>query len=255
CRAQATQSDAHLMDAFGVAGKDCRFVGDYLLETSQSNRSERGARRHVRRKVNGLAFRDRSVLAGEKFVAALRLAFDGKFGGRSACNCSRELEQTCSIASLQLKFGLAQRQRAVAGVDFTAVDRQCNIAVLAGERIARALHAGFEDRAQFLALFLDSQWFECGCIRPFQVRAAVCDGRFPFAAFERAAVIGLDGLGVAVAAAPNAQRQTARSEVQAFGVEIDRDLIFASLRPAFLAAQGPAPEPREIGGWGAELYP
>ena len=177
------------MDAGGVSGQDCRFVGDYLLETGKSNRLERGARRHVRRNVNGGAFCDRGVLAGEKLVAALRLAFDGKFARHSVCNCSRELEQACSVASLQLEFGLAQRQRAIAGIDFAAIDRQCDIAVLAGKRIAGALHAGFEHRAQSLAQLLDAQWFECRCIRPFQVRPALVDRRFPFAAFERASVI------------------------------------------------------------------
>src|SRR5437588_5059040 len=121
------------MDARRVSGKYCRFVGDYLLETGKSNRLERGARRHVRRNVNGVAFCDRGVLAGEKLVAALRLAFDGKFARHSVCNRARELEQACSVASLQLEFGLAQRQRAIAGVDFGAIYRQCDIAVLSGK--------------------------------------------------------------------------------------------------------------------------
>src|SRR6266478_1356699 len=107
--AQASQPDAHLMDALGVSGKDCRFVGDYLLETGKSNRSERGARRDARRNVKGFASRDRGILAGEKFVAALRLAFDGKFAGGRACDCSRELEQSRSIASLQLELCFTQR--------------------------------------------------------------------------------------------------------------------------------------------------
>src|SRR6266849_8294985 len=194
------------MDALGVSGKDCRFVGDYLLETGKSNRSERGACRHVRYNFDGFASYDRRVLASEKFVAALRLAFDGKFARRSACNCARELEQTCSVASLQLELRFTQRQRAIAGVDFAAIDRQCNIAVLACKRIARALHASFEHRAQSLAQFLDAQWFECRCVRLFQVRPAVSDCRFPFAAFERASIIGLDGLNVSAAGAPDAQR-------------------------------------------------
>ena len=95
------------MDALVVSCKDCRFVGDYLLETGKSNRPERGARRHVRRNVYGFASCDRGVLAGEKLVAALRLAFDRKFARRSACDCPREFEQTGSVASLQLELRLA----------------------------------------------------------------------------------------------------------------------------------------------------
>src|SRR5712671_3308253 len=121
---------------------------------------------------------------------------------------------------------------AVAGIDFAPIDRQCDIAVLAFKRIARALHTSFEHRAQSLAQFPDPQWFECGCIRLLQVRPAVIDRGLPFAALERAAVIRLDGLNIPIAGAPDAQRQTAIPEFQALGVEVDRDLIFAVLRAA-----------------------
>src|SRR5260370_1379799 len=241
------------MDALVVSCKECRFVGHYLLETGKSKRWERGARRHVRRNVNGFASCDRGVLAGQKFIAALRLAFDGKFAGCRACDRSRELEQTCSVASLQLELCLAQRQRAVAGIDFAAIDRQCDVAVLACKRIARALHASFEHRAQLLAQFLDSQWFECRCICAFQVRPAFVDSRFPFAAFDQASIIRLDGLNIAIAGAPDAQRQSTALKFQTLGVEVDRALIFASLRPGCPAEQGYAPKPREIRGWQLQL--
>src|SRR5437588_10365573 len=102
------------MDARRVSGTDCRFVGDYLLETGKSNRLERGARRHVRRNVNGVAFCDRGVLAGEKLVAALRLAFDGKFARHSVGNGSREVEEACAVASLQLESCFTGRLRPLA---------------------------------------------------------------------------------------------------------------------------------------------
>src|SRR6266404_3649208 len=134
-----------------------------------------------------------------------------------------------------------------------AIDRQCDIAVLACKRIARTLHAGFEHRAQSLAQLPDPQWFECRGICPFQVRPAVVDRRLPSAAFERASIIGLDGLNIAIAGAPDAQRQSTTLKFQAFGVEVDRDLIFTALGRARPAEQRHAPELREIRGWQLQL--
>jgi len=107
------------MDALGVSGKDCRFVGDYLLEARQiqsiGTRTLAGMSGAM---STASAPCDRGVLAGQKFIAPLRLAFDGKFAECRACDRSRELEQTCSVAPLQLELCLAQRQRPVAGIDF-----------------------------------------------------------------------------------------------------------------------------------------
>ena len=48
----------------------------------------------------------RGVTAGEQFVAAFSLAFDGKLGGGGTCKCPRHVKQSCFVAVLEFKFGL-----------------------------------------------------------------------------------------------------------------------------------------------------
>src|SRR5207244_153214 len=61
------------------------------------------------------------------------------------------------------------------------------------------------------------------------------------------------GLNVSIAAPPDAQGQAVVLEFQTFSVEINRDLIFASFRPACPAEQRHALEPRDIRGWQLQL--
>src|SRR6266705_407008 len=51
----------------------------------------------------------------------------------------------------------------------------------------------------------------------------------------------------------DAQCQAVVFKFQSFSVEVDRDLIFASFRPACLAEQRHASESREIRGWQLQL--
>ena len=141
------------MDAFGIASEDRRLVDDDLRQTARRNRLERGCSGHVRRNPDLSASCGGVLVAGEKLIAALSLAFDGKFGGGRARERPRHFEQPRPVASLELKLRLAKRQRAVAGVDFAAIDGQCDVAVLASERIGCTLDPGFEHGAQLLAQF------------------------------------------------------------------------------------------------------
>ncbi len=149
-RAQATQRDAHLVDAFRVvAGQRAGLVRLELRDAGAGDRLERRLDRRPGLELDGYPLDGGRRRAGEQGIAAAMLApvLDAERHGVE--QPGGEIEQLGRLARLQFELRLADRQPPLAGADFADVDGKFDLAaILEAQRPGGAGHVGLEHRHQ-----------------------------------------------------------------------------------------------------------
>jgi hypothetical protein len=214
------------MHALGVlAQARAGLVGADLLDAGAGGGREGGPRRYVVAEAHRRgALRCRRFIGGQAVATRrLRIVFPGH--RHFAVEGERQLDQASGLAGLQLQLDLADRQPAVSGPNFAAIERYLDGRVVKLHRPNGAPELGREDRGQVCDNYVVIEEGSCRLVAEGrQFRHVVGHGTLDFlVGLQSAGIVDrqLQGLEALLADMADAQGPAERLQVEPGRVEID----------------------------------